>query len=80
MNAIDRFDWGTPFLVYRPPISTNDNYTIEKFDILEQAELYAAMVGGEAYMCVTTDYIGDDTKTLVYESITGRRLRVQVDC
>jgi hypothetical protein len=80
MNAIDRFDWGTPLLVYRPPISTNDSYTIEKFDILEQAELYAAMVDGEVYEHILTDYIGDDTKTLVYESSTGRRLRVQVSC
>ena len=80
MNAIDQFDRGTPFLVYRPPISTNDNCTIEKFDILEQAELYAAMVDGEVYEHILIDYIGDDTKTLVYESSTGRRLRVKAIC
>ena len=62
MIDVDQFDWGTPLLVYRPPISTNDSYTIEKFDILEQAELYAAMVDGEVYEHILTDYIGRDTK------------------
>ena len=46
MNDIDRFDWGTPFRVYRPPISTDGSHTIEKFDTKEQAELYAAATGG----------------------------------
>ena len=34
MNDIDRFDWGTPFRVYRPPISTDGSHIIEKFDTL----------------------------------------------
>ena len=80
MNNTDQPDRGTPCMVSRPPISTNDNYTIEKFDILEQAELYAAMVDGEVCEHISTDYIGDDTKTLVYESSTGWRLRVKAIC
>ena len=80
MNDTDQFDCGTPFLVHRPPANTGDTTVIEKFDTLEQATLLATMIGGEAYRHISTDYIGNNTKTLVYESSTGRRLRVQVDC
>ena len=80
MNAIDQFDRGTPFLVYRPPISTNDNCAIEKFETLEQAELYAAMIGGQVYQYTATDYSNDGIKTAVYESSTGWRLRVKAIC
>ena len=80
MSDIDQFDLATPFLVYRPPISTDDRHIIEKFGTLEQATLLATMIGGAAYQHISTDYIGNNTKTLVYESSTGRRLRVQVSC
>ena len=80
MNNTNQPDRGTPFLVYRPPTNTGDTTVVEKFDTEEQATLLATMIGGEAYRHISTDYIGNNTKTLVYESSTGRRLRVQVSC
>ena len=79
MNYIDHFDWDTLFLAYRPEISTDDSCIIEKFDTFEQAELYAAVVGGEAYRRIATDYSDvDAAAVLVYESSTGQRLRLKV--